>query len=66
MSDDSNLDYVRTFLGACHSTATVKQFSEVKRIELINDTERILVYPPELINVQYNHYTERYQVKQDY
>lgn len=63
MADDSNLDYVRTFIAACHTTATVKQFSEAKNINLINDTERILIYPPELISVDFNHYTERYMVK---
>jgi len=63
MVDDSNLDYIVTFLGKCHTTATVNSYTTIKNINFINDTERILVYPPEIISVDNNHYVERYMVK---
>jgi len=65
MVDDSNLDYIVTFLGKCHTTATVKSFTAVRNVNAsaYNDTERMLVYPPELISVDNNHYVERYMVK---
>ena len=50
MADDSELDYLVTFLKECHATATVSSFSTVKKIFLINDTERILVLPGELVS----------------
>lgn len=63
MPDDSELDYIRTFLGKVHTVATVKQISEVKNISLINDTQRILVYPGEIIKTDYNYFVKRYLVK---
>lgn len=63
MADNSELDYIRTFLGECHASATAKQFSEIKKISLINDTERILVYPGEVINTNTKFYTKRFPVK---
>ena len=49
MPDDSELDYVRTFLNCVHTGVTAKQFSEVKNIAAIADTSRMLIYPPELL-----------------
>ena len=59
----SNTAEIALFLKQCHSTATVNTITTVKNINLINDTERMLVYPPELISVDFNHYTERYLIK---
>ena len=63
MADDSELDHIRTFLGLAHTTATSKSFSEVKNINLINDTERILTHPGEILSSNENFYTKRYLVK---
>jgi L-lactate utilization protein LutC len=65
MADDSELDYIRTFLGAVHTAATVKQYSEEKTIDAIVDAtyQRMLVYPGELINNSFNRYTKRFMVK---
>ncbi len=63
MVDDSELDYLRTLLGYIGANATVKHFSEVKKISAINDTKRILIFPGELINVDGKFYTKRYRVQ---
>ena len=63
MADDSELDYIRTFLTKILPLTTTKHFSEVKKISVINDTTRILVYPGELIGVDGKFYTKRYKVK---
>jgi len=58
MADDSELDYLRTFLGKIHTSATVKHFSEVRKIASINDTSKMLVYPPEVVGIT-DFYTEK-------
>lgn len=63
MVDDSELDYLRTFMMEAHAAATAKSFSEVKNISLINDDDRVLVYPGGLISSQFNHFIKRYRVK---
>ena len=63
MADDSELDYLRTFLTYACLNSTVKHFSEVKKISAINDTRRILVFPGELISVDGKFYTKRYKIK---
>ena len=49
MVDDSELDYIRTFLNNAHTGVTAKQFSEIKKIDMIIDTSRMLVFPPEIL-----------------
>ncbi len=53
MTDDSELDYIRTFLNKAHSNATTKHFSETRNVssDKYNDDNRILVYPGELMSV---------------
>jgi len=63
MADDSELDYIRTFLQYACPYSTVKHFSEVKKTSAINDTRRILVYPGELIGVDGKFYKKRYKIK---
>lgn len=66
MVDDSKLDYIRTFLGKCHTMATVKHVGEHgPNIDSIVDAsyQRILVHPGELIGYDGSFYTERYLVK---
>ena len=60
-----NTTDIKTFLGKCHATATVKTYTESRNINFVDDAsgERMLVYPPELISVDNNHYTERYMIK---
>ena len=62
MADDSELDYVRTFVGEVMTGYTIKQFSEVKNLSLISDTQRGLVYPGEMITIHDVYYTKRYKL----
>jgi hypothetical protein len=63
MVDDSELDYVRTFLGKVHTAATVKHKNEAGRVQLIADTNRIFVEPLDLIGVtRFGFYTKRFKV----
>ncbi len=63
MVDDSELDYLRTFLTYVCPDCTVKHYSEIRKISAINDTRRILVFPGELISVDGKFYTKRYKIK---
>ena len=63
MADDSELDYLRTFLGKVHTAATVKHLEEAGRLLEINDTQKMLVFPPEIIAVNETMITKRYLVK---
>lgn len=63
MADDSELDYVRTFLGKIHTAATVKHISETGNLGNIADTQRMLLYPPEIIAVYATRVVKRYLVK---
>ena len=62
MADDSELDYIRTFIGSVMTGYTIKQFSEVKQLSLINDTQRGLVYPGELLTSNDLYYIKRFKV----
>ena len=63
MVDDSELDYIRTFLGKVHTVMTFKGFHETKNITQIADTQRGLVYPPEIINGTDYYTKKRYNIK---
>jgi hypothetical protein len=62
--DATHLDYIRTFLGKVHTTATVKHYVEQRKIGEgdIIDTSSMLVYPGELVNVHSNTILLRYKV----
>ncbi len=61
MADDSELDYLKTFFTHITSS-TVETFSEVKKISNIASTKRLLIFPPELINIDGKFYTKRYKI----
>lgn len=64
MPDDSELDYVRTFLHCVHTVATVKHKFETGKATNINDTQKMIVYPPELIGSDGDDfYWKRYLIK---
>lgn len=63
MPDDSELDYVRTFLGKVHTAATAKHKDETGKLALIADTQRILVFPGELIGTLDYIYQKRFKVQ---
>jgi hypothetical protein len=66
MVDDSELDYIRTFIGKVHTAATVMHYpEEMGRVEDISDDsgQKILVHPPELMGVDGGFITKRYEVE---
>jgi len=67
MVDDSELDYLRTFLLKVHTAATTKHKpEEIGRISNVADTQRILVHPPEFMGQDYeDFYWKRYQIEID-
>lgn len=64
MADDSELDYLRTFLACVHTAATVKHLFETGKSTNTADTQKMLVYPPELIGSDGDDfYWKRYLIK---
>ena len=63
MADDSELDYLRTFIGSVMTGYTIKQYSEIKNISLIADTQRGLVYPGEILIADAVYIRSRYKIK---
>jgi len=63
MADDSELDYIRTFLGCVHTVATVKHIEEAGNLMLISDTQKMLVLPPEIVGIYATRVVKRYLVK---
>jgi len=61
MPDDSELDYIRTFLGEVMTGYTIKQNSEEKQLSRINDTQRGLIYLGEIIRIDDVYYVKRYR-----
>lgn len=61
----AELDEIVTFLGLAHTTASVKDYSDIRNINRIVDAswERMLVFPGEVLGVNENFYTSRYKVK---
>ncbi|KKM26173.1 hypothetical protein LCGC14_1587460 [marine sediment metagenome] len=63
MADDSELDYLKTFLQYVSPESLVKSFSDIKKIASIGSIRRVLIYPGELMNVDGNFYHKRYKIK---
>lgn len=63
MADDSELDYIRTFVGEVMTGYTVKQYSEAKKLANINDTQRALVLPGEILFVNDVYFVSRYKLQ---
>ena len=63
MADDSELDYLRTLLLEIMPGFTVKHYSEIKNISLINDTKKGLLYPGEILTFNDVYYDTRYKLK---
>jgi len=59
-----NTTDIATFLGKCHTTATVVTWTTRKNVNLIDDTERMLVHLPEMFDPESNilFYRERYRI----
>ena len=62
MADDSELDYIATFLGKIHTAATVKHIDETGKITNIADTQKMLLYPPEILGAYSTRMMKQYQI----
>jgi len=60
MADDSELDYIKTFLEKVHTTHTIATIETTKNIHMINDTQAILVYAGESLSA------DRIMIKKQY
>ena len=60
MPDDSELDWIKTFLEKVHTTYTVATIETTKNINNILDTQSILVYPGESLSA------DRIMIKRQY
>lgn len=60
MVDDSELDYLATFIGKVNTTHTVKTIETVRNINTIEDTQSVLIYSGETIGAG------SYSVKRQY
>lgn len=66
MVDDSELDYVRTFLLKVHTVATTEHFPmERGKVEEVPDAtyQKMLVHPPEIVGFNISRTIKRYKVE---
>ena len=64
MVDDSELDYIRTFLNCVHTAATTKHIQEVGNLLMVADTQKMLLFPPEILGSDGDDFMwKRYMVK---
>lgn len=63
MADDSELDYIRTFVGEVMTGYTIKHYSEVKRLMDINDAQKGLLFPGEILFINPVYFVSRYKLK---
>jgi hypothetical protein len=50
MADDSELDYIITFIGKVNTAHTPKSIETTKNINLIDDTQSVLIYAGETLS----------------
>ena len=63
MADDSELDYIKEFLVRVHTTHTISTIETIRNVNLISDTQSILVYPGESISSSGNILKRQYTLK---
>jgi len=61
--DDSELDYIRTFVGEAMTGYTIKHYSENRVLSRIDDTQRGLVHIGELIVADSIYKIKRYKLE---
>ena len=63
MADDSELDYIRTFCLAVMTGYTIKHSSETKELKNIDDTQRGLIFPGEILYIGDVYKITRYKIQ---
>lgn len=63
MADDSELDYIATFIGKVNTAHTVKTIETVRNINLINDTQSVLIFAGETVGNKKISIKRRYHIQ---
>jgi len=63
MVDDSELDYLITFIDEATTALTIKSFETIRRVEKIAGVKKCLIEPGELLSVDGSFYKKRYKAK---
>lgn len=63
MVDDSELDYIKTFLGKVHTTMTFKHYSEERDMKRIASATRGQIRLPEIMNANELYTVKKYLIK---
>ena len=63
MVDDSELDYLITWLTAATTDVTVKSIETTRNISLVGAAKRALIFPPETMWINGAFYKKRYLIK---
>lgn len=63
MVDTTELQFVRTFVGSVMTGYTIKTYSEAKKLKSIDDTQRGIVHPGEILIMDAVYYVSRYELE---
>jgi len=63
MVDDSELEYMTTFIDEATTALTVKSFVEIRNVEQVAGAKKCLIYPGETLSIDGSFYKKRYLVK---
>ena len=63
MADDSELDYLDTFVTEVTTDLAVDTFETKRNVDLVSGAKKCLIYPPQLLWVDGKFYKKRYLVK---
>ena len=63
MADDSELDYIRTFLSEVTTDLIVESFETTRNIGFISGNKKCLVFPGKMYRIDYDTYRSRYRIQ---
>lgn len=63
MVDDSELDYLITFIDEATTGLTVKSFETIRKVEKIAGLKKCLIEPGEILSIDESFYSKRFKVK---
>lgn len=63
MPDDSELDYIKTFIEEATTGLTVATFETIRKVEKVAGVKKSLVEPGEIISTDGSFYKKRYKIK---
>lgn len=63
MADDSELDYLKTFIGEVTTSLTVNSYEDKRKLMDVTGEKKCLIEPGELLSVDGSFYKKRYKIK---